>query len=248
MKTLLPAIFLLPVGLIIFLAGCDEPGKSADNAAVLAKLDLMSGRLDVIEKRIEAMEAKHRKNGLDIVSLRGTLGKMKKDIGSPRATLAGKEGTAETTSNEGGNLSAREASELTEKNPDKLEKLKEEIKKEIKEEELAEELEAQKKWAEHYNKEMKTDFENKMKQFPKLAEKIGLALGDEEEIGEIAQRTFEKISAILMEAWSKPKDKVNWGEVKNQIDQEYQRAEEEISAFVTEEQGKALREFFEIGK
>jgi len=244
-STLKSSLLLLLVACLLFgVTACTKQ----DTSLTEKKLDMIDRRLaDIsdslgkLEERLDKMDAERLAAKGSMLTLKDRLANIEKklaEVSSASLSVAG--GLVDSSPTKPG----ENGSKLAAGSRDLITDIKEAVKKELKKDEEAKRIERRKKQAEQNKKWVRNEFDGQIKGFPEFAEKIGLNGSQETEIRQIAEEAFEKVMRILSDAWEKPEDEVDWGEAMKEIEEIYKDAEAQIEPYVTEEQGKQLREYF----
>jgi hypothetical protein len=237
---------LVAGGAIIAFAG---KGNTKDLESKLetatASMEAAAGRIDEIEKKLAALSEKQNTNNLLVETNGGRLAELAQRISrveESQKKVAQADVPAVSPPSPGIDSSGPSID-----SPEGVEALKEQVKKELKEEQHLKELEQRERMAKQV-KEMQTKEWRKQidEDFPKLAQKIGLNATQEMNIKDIAENAFKEIMLLVEDAMSQPEDQVDWIAFQEKMEKIYKDAEAQIVPLVTEEQGNALRKFFEV--
>jgi hypothetical protein len=249
MKVLVTGIFVV-VGfmagsLTVLFAGREEvrnmraelqsTGTRTDSLeSALRKMNI---QLSLLDRRLESIELATEANGQAIDGLSQQLTSAR-DVHETAKVPSPGGADSHSESNQAARLAGQ--SEV-------VEALKEEVKKEIREEQEAEEREARRKWFAQTRERESAEWKKKIEdEFPKLAQKISLSPTQEYTIKDIAEGAFRQLMALMEEALTKPWEEVDWTAYEEKTHRIYEEAEAKIVDMVTEDQAKALREFFEV--
>jgi len=248
-KQILKSLLIFPLAICLLL-GATACTKQ-DDGKIAEKLDAMNGRLaDIgdrlgeLEERLDRVDAEKLAAKGIMLTLKDRLADIEKKFAAPPEAFK-----AEKWLDEGsGAASQPEGAKLASKSEEIITDIKKAIKAELKKEKEAEKLEERKKQGEQTKKWIKGDYDNKMKKFPDFAQKIGLSGSMETDIRQIAEDAYAKVIQILSDAFEKTEDEVDWMDVRKKIEEIEKDAESQIEPFVTEEQGKKLKKFFDMGR
>jgi hypothetical protein len=236
---------LAGAAVIAFAGRGDTKDLESKLEAATASMEAATGRIAEMEKKIASLAEKQESNSLLIETNSGRLGEIAQRIS--RVEIMGRNAPRAEVPGGSPEIPSVDSSPPLADAPEAVEALKEQVKKELQEERLLKEQEEREHMAQQVKQMQTREWRKQIDEdFPRLAQKIGLNPTQEMAIKDIAENAFKQIIALLEDAMNQPQSEVDWVAFQEKMKKIYEEAEAQVVPLVDEEQGKALRKFFEV--